>query len=276
MIMPEGFLYLVATPIGNLEDITCRALRILREVDLILVEDTRRFRKLMAHYGFAKPLLSYFQPREEERIPHILTRLQKGMCLALVSDAGTPVLSDPGFKLVKAVIEEGFRVIPVPGPSAITAALIASGLPTHAFSFWGFLPRRSGERKRFLQELSSLDGTLVFFESPARLLGTIRDMLDVWGDRRFVVAREITKLHEEFMRGTLSSLLEVLKGRILKGELVLLVEGGVEAGKAVIGGDRLSMLLEAGFSQRDVAKIVRILYGLSKREVYSALKDMGG
>jgi len=269
--MPEGLLYLVATPIGNLEDISLRALRVLKEVDLIAAEDTRCTRKLLNHYGIKKPIISYFEPKEEKKVPILISKLKKGAKIALVSDAGTPAISDPGFKLIRAAIDEGLKVVPIPGASAVTAALIASGLPTHAFLFVGFLPRKQKAKEKILESLSFFEGTLIFFESPKRLKGLIEQMIKLWGDKEAVLAREITKVHEEFIRGSLSQILEIIKSRDLKGEIVLLVKAERKEQKDP-GEEKLIELKRKGFSTTDIAKIAKIVYGLPKRQVYTYLK----
>lgn len=263
-----GVLYLVSTPIGNLEDITLRALRVLKEVDLVACEDTRRSKKLLSHYGISKPLISYYSPKEAQRVPLLLDRLKKGENVALITDAGTPLLSDPGWRLVKEAIEEGVPLVPVPGPSALLAALVASGFPTCPFAFWGFPPRKKGKLLHFLKSIKGTGLTHIFFESPKRVLSTLKVMEEVWGDRRVVVAREITKVHEEFIRGRLGEVRASLEAREgVKGEVVLLVEGEEEPWK-----NKALALAEEGFSTKEVAKLLKVLYGTSKKEVYSLLE----
>jgi 16S rRNA (cytidine1402-2'-O)-methyltransferase len=220
-------LYLVATPIGNLEDITLRALRTLKECDLVAAEDTRRTGQLLRHFGISKPLLSYFKFSEARRSEEILERLQRGEKIALVTDAGSPGISDPGERVVKAAIGAGFRVESVPGPSAVVAALTASGLPTGEFHFIGFLPHKSGQRKRKLESLKAFEGTLVLYESPYRVEKLLGELNETFGGRQIVLARELTKKFEEFLRGTPGELLEVIRRRSLKGEFVVLI--GAEA-----------------------------------------------
>ncbi len=268
-----GVLYIVSTPIGNLEDITLRALRVLKEVDLVACEDTRHSRKLLSHYGISKPLVSYYGPKEAQRVPYILERLMKGERVALITDAGTPLLSDPGWRLVKEAVGAGITVVPVPGPSSILTALVASGLPVRPVVFWGFPPRKEGELRAFLKEVEAFPGVHLFFESPRRILTTLGVMIQVWGDREAVVARELTKVHEEFIRGTLSTVREVLAAREeVKGEVVLLVMGGEDRKEP--WEEKGRRLLEEGFSLRDVAKILKVLYGTSRREVYARLGDV--
>jgi 16S rRNA (cytidine1402-2'-O)-methyltransferase len=220
-----GRLYVVATPIGNLEDITLRALRVLGEVHAIACEDTRQTVKLLNRYGIAKPLISYFQPREGRRVPEIIGHLERGRDIALVSDAGTPGVSDPGFPLVRAALEKGILVIPIPGPSAVTAALCASGLPTHSYLFVGFPPPKTVGLKKRLASLAREEATLVFFLPTRKVAQFLQAVEEVLGDRRVVVARELTKVHEEFLRGRAGELAANLGSRTLKGEATVLVEG---------------------------------------------------
>src|SRR5262252_5098105 len=222
-------LYLVATPIGNLEDITLRALRVLKECDVVAAEDTRHSGQLLKHFQISKPLLSYFQFNEAKRSEEIIERLRRGEKVALVTDAGSPGISDPGERVVRAAITAGFRVEPVPGPSALVAALTASGLPTDEFHFIGFLPHKTGQRRKKLEASQSVDGTLVLYESPYRIEKLLTELNEVFPERQVVVGRELTKKFEEFLRGTPAELLEVAKKRALKGEFVVLVGGGGRA-----------------------------------------------
>jgi 16S rRNA (cytidine1402-2'-O)-methyltransferase len=226
-LMP-GTLYLVATPIGNLEDITLRALRTLKECDVVAAEDTRRTGQLLKHFGIAKPMLSYFQFNEAKRSEQILERLQRGEKVALVTDAGTPGISDPGERVVRAARTAGLRVESVPGPCALVAALTASGLPTEEFHFIGFLPHKSGQRRRQLEELKQFAGTLVLYESPYRIEKLLGELSAVFPERRVVLARELTKKFEEYLSGNPAELLEVAKKRHLKGEFVVLIGGATE------------------------------------------------
>jgi 16S rRNA (cytidine1402-2'-O)-methyltransferase len=222
---PSGTLYLVSTPIGNLEDLTLRARRLLADVDLIAAEDTRHTQQLLQRYDIHTPLTSYHDHNKEDKTPVLVERLRQGHTIALVTDAGTPTISDPGYYLINRCIEANIPVSPVPGPSALLAALAASGLPTDAFLFAGFLPRKSGARQRRLAQLAPLRETLIFFESPHRTVRLLEELAATLGDRRVAVARELTKLHEEIVRGTLSEVAEKLKGRSVKGEITLVVEG---------------------------------------------------
>jgi 16S rRNA (cytidine1402-2'-O)-methyltransferase len=221
--LTSATLYLVATPIGNLEDITLRALRVLKECDVVAAEDTRRTGQLLKHFGISKPLLSYFQFNEAKRSEEIMERLKRGEKVALVTDAGSPGISDPGERVVKAAIAAGFRVEPVPGACALVAALTASGLPTDEFHFIGFLPHKSGQRRNRLEALKSIDRTLVFYESPYRIEKLLSELSDVFPERTVVLARELTKRFEEFLRGKPAELLALAKKRSLKGEFVVLV-----------------------------------------------------
>lgn len=217
----------MATPIGNLEDITLRALRVLRECDVVAAEDTRRSGQLLKHFEISKPLLSYFQFNEARRSEEIIERLRRGEKVALVTDAGSPGISDPGERVVKAAIAAGFRVEAVPGPCALVAGLTASGLPTDEFHFIGFLPHKSGQRRNKLESLQAFDGTLVLYESPYRIEKLLGELAEVIPERQVVLARELTKKFEEFLRGTPAELLERTKQRSLKGEFVVVIAPAV-------------------------------------------------
>jgi 16S rRNA (cytidine1402-2'-O)-methyltransferase len=221
--LTSATLYLVATPIGNLEDITLRALRVLKECDVIAAEDTRHSGQLLKHFGISKPLLSYFQFNEAKRSEEIIGRLRRGEKVALVTDAGTPGISDPGERVVKAAIAAGFRVEAVPGACALVTALTASGLPTEEFHFIGFLPHKSGQRRNKLESLKAFEGTLVFYESPYRIEKLLGELNEVFPERQVVLARELTKKFEEFLRGKPAELLAIAQKRSLKGEFVVLI-----------------------------------------------------
>ncbi|HPQ80193.1 MAG TPA: 16S rRNA (cytidine(1402)-2'-O)-methyltransferase [bacterium] len=221
----HGILYVVATPIGNLEDMTLRALRTLKEVSLIAAEDTRHTRKLLSHFDIHTPMTSFFMGNEREKSAHIVSQLLCGKDVALVSDAGTPCISDPGYPLLTAAIDAGIKTVPIPGPSALAAALSAAGLPTDRFTFIGFLPDKPGKRRSALEELEEIENTLAFYVSPWKAPATAKDCLEVFGERRACIAREITKVHEEFMRGTLAELAARFEAHPPKGEMVLIVEG---------------------------------------------------
>ncbi len=219
---------MVATPIGNPEDLSPRGVRILKEVTLVAAEDTRLARRIFSSYGIHTPLVSLFEHNEKRRVPELVRRLERGETLALVSDAGTPLISDPGYRLVREAVGRGIRVVPVPGPSAVTAALSVAGLPTDHFVFVGFLPKKAGKRRKELETLAVLPYTLVFFESPHRVLRTLREIGEVMGQRPVVLCRELTKRYEEILRGTPDSLMETLEGRQVKGEVTLVVGGKEE------------------------------------------------
>ncbi len=266
-------LYLVATPIGNLEDITYRAVRILGEVDLIACEDTRQTRKLLDHYSIGKPTISYHEHNEAERTADLIARLRDGAVIALVSDAGMPLISDPGYRLVRAAIESGIPVHPVPGPSAAIAALSASGLPTDSFRFCGFPPAKSGQRLKAFELLAEDPTTLVFYEAPHRILETLEVVEQTMYARPVVVARELTKIHEEFLRGTAAEVRAQLAARdAVKGEITLLI------GKATApppddtpANQAVDALVRDGTPRMDAIKQVARRRGLSKRELYDRL-----
>ncbi len=274
--MKKGALYIIATPIGNLEDITLRALRILREVDLIAAEDTRHSRKLLSHFGISKPLTSYFDHNKNIKGALILEKLREGMSVALISDAGTPSISDPGYQLIRDAWSSGVDVVPIPGPCAAVAALSASGLPLDSFVFEGFLPNRSGKRREKLLRLKDEGRVLIFYEAPVRILATLLDVLEILGDRDAVLAREVTKIHEEFLRGKVSEILDTMEARMIKGEIVLMIAPSPPDEKR--NGDMVEILLsryilEEGMSVKDAVKRVVQESGEAKSGVYrQALK----
>ena len=272
-----GTLYLVATPIGNLEDITYRAVRTLKEADLIACEDTRHTRKLLDHYGIAKPVVSYHEHNEAARAEELVAKLAAGASVALVSDAGMPLVSDPGYRVVAAAIRAGVRVVPVPGPSAVVAALAASGLATDAFYFGGFLPPKSGQRARALDALRDETATLIFYEAPHRILETLRDVEKILGPRLVVVARELTKVHEELLRGTAGEVCDRLASRpSVKGEITLLIgRGHKPANDSTTIEEAVEAHVQAGMTRMDAIKEVARERGLAKREVYRRMqRDM--
>ena len=270
--MNTGTLYIVATPIGNLEDITFRAVRMLREADLIAAEDTRHSRKLLSHFGISRPITSYFDHNKAFKGNYILEKLRQGLSVALITDAGTPCISDPGYQLVRDAVAEGIPVVPVPGPSAAIATLSAAGFPTDRFAFEGFLPNRQGKRRERLLSLKEEERVLVFYEAPNRLTAALADLLEVMGDREVVIARELTKIYEEFIRGRAGDVMESLKGRQIKGEVVLLVapapDTDVRLEFPVI--DLLRKYLGAGdISLKDAVRRVALETGRSRGEVYA-------
>ena len=276
-----GTLFIVSTPIGNLEDITQRSLRILREVDVIACEDTRHTRKLLNHFGIDTKTISYHEHNEADRAIELCGMLSAGKSVALASDAGTPLMSDPGFRIVNSAIEKGINVVPIPGATAFVAALSASGLPSDQFLFAGFLPPRSNPRKAKLEELRGLNATLVFYEAPHRILATLRDARDVLGNRRAVVARELTKLHEEFVRG----MLDVLAGAFAdpmkaRGEIVLMISGAAAREEPAdepqpSSGTRfvelVAQLQRDGLDEKSALKKAARELGLKRDEAYRLL-----
>jgi len=272
-----GQLFIVATPIGNLEDITQRALRVLREVNLIACEDTRHTRKLLNHFGIDTKTISYHEHNERERAEKLCELLESGKNVALVSDAGTPLINDPGYRIVTAAIERDISVVPVPGPVALIAALSASGLPTDEFFYGGFLPARANARRAKLEDLRSIRATMVFYEAPHRIAAALKDAAEVLGNRRAVVARELTKLHEEFARGTLNELLEqFLKAGTARGEMVLLISGeAVESSPETPEPTsterlvaRVNELEREGLKSKDALKRAARELGIKRAEAY--------
>jgi 16S rRNA (cytidine1402-2'-O)-methyltransferase len=273
-----GVLYLVATPIGNLEDITLRALRILREADQIAAEDTRHTQKLLTHYEISRPLVSYHEHNEMTRAPELITALEQGAKIALVSDAGMPLVSDPGHRLVALCVRHHIPVVPVPGPSASLAALAASGLPNEEFLFVGFLPQRSGERRRALERLRIEDRTLILYEAPHRITECVADAREILGDRPACLAREVTKVHEEFRRGKLSEIEESLRERPAKGEITFLI-GPAEASMASVDpsqglAERVEELMrQAKLDRKEALKLAAKERGMTRREAYEKVLE---
>jgi len=272
----SGCLYLVSTPIGNLEDITLRAIRVLKEADLIACEDTRQTQKLLQHYGIHKKMISYHTHNEMTRAAELVIELEKGGEVALLSDAGTPVVSDPGHRLITLCLRHHIPVIPIPGPSAFVAALSASGLPVEEFSFVGFLPSRAGARRKALENLKSEKRTIVMYEAPHRLVETLADAAAVMGPRPAVVAREITKIHEEFLRGNLLELRDAAQQRAPRGEITLMIgpdDGTQQAAEVTISlKQRVEQLeAESGMDRKAALKQAARERGLGKREAYKQL-----
>jgi len=273
-----GTLYLVATPIGNLSDITHRALQVLRDVYLIACEDTRHTQKLLNHYGINTKTISYHEHNEQQRAAQLIDQLKQGSNIAVVSDAGTPAISDPGFRLVRAAIENDVPVVPVPGPSALISALIAGGLPTDEFFFGGFLPARSIARRARLAKLQSVPGTLIFYEAPHRLAATLKDAYEILGERDAVVARELTKIHEEIRRGRLSQLSTYYVGEGPRGEIVVLIDRNIiSAAKPQLNIAALvDQFEQEGMDQRAALKKAARELGLSRAEAYRKLVSERG
>ncbi len=270
----QGKLFLVATPIGNLEDITLRALRILKEVDLIAAEDTRHTLKLLNHFEISKPLISYYKQNESTRSAELVEKLKSGKNIAIVSDAGTPGISDPGEEIVKYCVRENIEIVPVPGACAFVNALICSGIATREICFLGFLSAVKKERKEKLEELKYETKTLIFYEAPHKLKNTLEDMLQIFGDRKIVLARELTKIHEEFIRGEISDILQNINE--IKGEFVVIVEGNKNSKKDVEIQNLNEMTLEEqyqfyekqGLSKKEIIKKIAKNKGVHKNEIY--------
>jgi len=265
-------LYIVSTPIGNLEDITLRALNILKQVDLIACEDTRTTRKLLSRYQILKPLTSYHEHNEIEKAKELLSMLQEGHSIALVTDAGTPGVSDPGYRIVKLASENGVQIFSVPGPSAAIAALSISGLPTSGFTFLGFPPKQKKRLIEYLERIKDYPETLIFYESPRRVIKTLESMAEVFGERNASLGREITKMYEETLRGTLSEIVTTLKSRDnLKGEFALVIEGNSQD-KGEFDSETIDDLLlyfkKEGVSLKDAVKQVAVDSGVSKSKIY--------
>jgi len=270
-IPPGGILYIVGTPIGNLEDITLRALRILKEVDCIAAEDTRTARKLLGRYEIKTPTISYYDAEERQKSRRLVARLNSGESIALISEAGMPGISDPGYRVVSEAIKAGIPVVPIPGPSASLAGLVVSGLATARFAFEGFLPRSPAALKKKLFLLRDEERTIIFYESPRRLRKTLRAVRDVFGERKVVVARELTKIFEEVIRGTAGEVIDQLAGREIKGEIVLLVEGRKEkpSWDHISAVEQIeSAINDLGITRMEAIKLVAGLRGVSKSEIY--------
>ncbi len=269
-----GKLYLVATPIGNLEDITLRALRILKEVDIIAAEDTRHTLKLLNHFEISKPLISYYKQNESTRSVEFVEKLKSGKSIAIVSDAGTPGISDPGEQIVKCAIENNIEIVPIPGACALVNGLICSGMATREFCFLGFLSAVKKERKEKLEEIKYETKTLIFYEAPHKLKKTLQDMVEILGDRNIVLARELTKIHEEFIRGKISEIIEKLED--VKGEFVVIVEGNCETKKEseiknLNNGtfeEQYEFYQNQGFTKKEIVKQIAKDRGVSKNEIY--------
>jgi len=274
---PAGTLYLVATPIGNLEDITFRAVRTLKEVDLIACEDTRHTQKLLQHYSIDTPTVSYHEHNELTRAPELVLQLEEGSHIALVSDAGMPVISDPGYRLVHLAVRHNIQVIPIPGASALVAALSAAGLPVDKFRFFGFLPSRKSQRRKALDDAKVTRKTLVFYEAPHRILEMLDDVREIFSNPPVVVAREVTKVHEEFSRGTASEVLAQLKRKTVKGEITVLVapqlvEANSSNSDLSLRNEIAHTMAAEGLDERAALKSVARRRGLSRSDAYRQLQ----
>jgi 16S rRNA (cytidine1402-2'-O)-methyltransferase len=265
-----GILYIVATPIGNLEDITLRALRVLRDVDVIAAEDTRHTQILLSYHDIHTPLTSYHEHNEKTKAQELVTRLARDRNIALVSDAGTPAISDPGFRLVVQAIGAGIRIIPIPGASALTAVLSVTGLPTNRFVFEGFLPAKKKQRRERLQTLRHETRTLIFYEAPHRLKDTLDDIHELLGNRQAVLAREVSKIHEEFLRGPISKLIQALGGGEVRGEVTLIISGS--AGESRVDENALKTeireLKSRGLRVKEIAEVLGEKFGYPKKDIY--------
>lgn len=279
----SGILYICGTPIGNLEDITLRALKVLKKVKLIAAEDTRHTKKLLNHYQINTKITSYYEYNKFKKAPYLVEILKNGQDIALVSDAGMPGISDPGYVLVNLVLKNNIKIIPVPGVSALITALVVSGLPTDKFVFEGFLPRKIKERKRYFKSIENEERTVIFYETPHRLKRTLKDMLEIWGDRKIVIARELTKKFEEMIRGNLSQVISEINTKEIKGEITLVVQGGIKKKEngatdflkdECIMEEYLKKLKNQGYSNRDIIKIAQEKLNIPKNLIYKKLLKM--
>jgi len=278
-----GILYICGTPIGNLEDITLRVLKILKEVKLIAAEDTRHTKKLLDHYQINTKVTSYYEYNKIKKATYLVEILKNNQDIALVSDAGMPGISDPGYVLVNLALKNNIKIIPVPGVSALITALVVSGLPTDKFVFDGFLPRKIKERKRYFKSIENEERTIIFYEAPHRLKRTLKDMLEIWGDRKIVIARELTKMYEEIIRGKLTQVLSEINAKNVKGEITLVVQGGIKKkGNDIIDflknecimDEYLKKLKYQGYSNKDIIKIAQEKLNIPKNLIYKKLLEM--
>ena len=279
----EGILYICGTPIGNLGDITLRALKILKKVKLIAAEDTRHTKKLLNHYRINTKATSYFEYNKFKKAPYLVEILKNGQDIALVSDAGMPGISDPGYVLIDLALKSNIKIIPVPGVSALTTALVVSGLPTDKFVFEGFLPRKIKERKKYFKSIENEERTIIFYEAPHRLKRALKDMLDVLGDRKIIIARELTKRYEEIIRGNLSQVITKISTKEVKGEITLVVQGGIKKKgndtidfliKECIIEEYLNKLKNQGYSNKDIIKIAQEKLNIPKNLIYKKLLEI--
>jgi 16S rRNA (cytidine1402-2'-O)-methyltransferase len=267
-----GTLYIIATPIGNLEDITFRAVRLLKEVALVAAEDTRHSRKLLTHFGISTPLTSYYDHNQSLKGERILAALREGKQVALISDAGTPCISDPGYQLVRDALAEGIKVVPIPGPCAAITALSAAGLPTNSFTFAGFPPNKEGKRRSFLASLANAHGTIVLYEAPHRLAATLADINTILGERQVVVARELTKIYEELLLGNTVQVRELVQNGRERGEVVILIAPADEntvVQEGLSTEEQLAAILAKGHTVKEAAALVAAATGLPRRELYA-------
>jgi 16S rRNA (cytidine1402-2'-O)-methyltransferase len=267
-----GTLYIIATPIGNLEDITFRAVRLLKEVALVAAEDTRHSRKLLTHFGISTPLTSYYDHNQSLKGERILAALREGKQVALISDAGTPCISDPGYQLVRDALAEGIKVVPIPGPCAAITALSAAGLPTNSFTFAGFPPNKEGKRRSFLASLANAHGTIVLYEAPHRLAATLADINTILGERQVVVARELTKIYEELLLGNTVQVRELVQNGRERGEVVILIAPADEntvVQEGLSTEEQLAAILAKGHTVKEAAALVAATTGLPRRELYA-------
>jgi len=279
----SGILYICGTPIGNLEDITLRSLKILKEVNLIAAEDTRHSLKLLNHYQINTKVTSYYEYNKFKKAPYLVEILKNGQDIALVSDAGMPGISDPGYVLIDLALKNNIKIIPVPGVSAMITALVVSGLPTDKFVFEGFLPRKIKDRKRYFKSIENEERTIIFYETPHRLKKALKDMLEILGDRKVVIARELTKLYEEIIRGKLSQVLTEISTKEVKGEITLIVQGGIKKKensstdfliKECIIEEYLKKLKNQGYSNKEIIKITQEKLNIPKNLIYKKLLEM--
>ncbi|HBT20732.1 MAG TPA: 16S rRNA (cytidine(1402)-2'-O)-methyltransferase [Peptococcaceae bacterium] len=277
----SGTLYICSTPIGNMEDITLRALRVFKEVDLIAAEDTRTAKKLLNHYEINTPVTSYHEHNEKNKAPKIIELLLEGRNIALISEAGTPGISDPGYELIREAVNHGIKITVIPGPSALISGLVVSGLPMDRFAFEGFLPRKRSQRRQILENLKNEPRTLIFYESPHRLEETLEDMKEIFNDRRAVLARELTKIYEEILRGNLGELLAAVREKGARGEYVLVVEGAKEQDQTgeieewqFLGvKEHVKLLVKKGYTKAEAVKEAARLRGLPKGDVYKYVTE---
>jgi len=279
----EGILYICGTPIGNLEDVTLRVLKVLKKVKLIAAEDTRHTKKLLNHYQINTKITSYYEYNKFKKASYLVEMLKNGQDIALVSDAGMPGISDPGYVLINLALKNNIKIIPIPGVSALITALVVSGLPNDKFVFEGFLPRKIKERKRYFKSIENEERTIIFYETPHRLKRALKDMLDVWGDRKIVIARELTKMYEEIIRGRLSQVLTEISTKEIKGEITLIVQGGIKRKEnntidflkdEFIMQEYLKKLKNQGYSNRDIIKIAQEKLNIPKNLIYKKLLEM--